>query len=103
MVRAMTRDEALARLRAALPDLRERYGIVRLGLFGSVARNEARVDSDVDLVAEFAPGARAGVFELFAMERQLSRMLGCRTTITGLARANAVLRASIERDLVHVE
>jgi predicted nucleotidyltransferase len=44
----MTREEAVRILRNALPGMKERYGIKELGIFGSVARNEARPDSDVD-------------------------------------------------------
>ena len=33
-------------------------GVVRLGLFGSFARDEANEDSDVDLLVEFVPGGK---------------------------------------------
>jgi len=50
----MTRSEALAILRREKPRLVERYGIKRIGLFGSVARDEAHSGSDVDVVLEVA-------------------------------------------------
>jgi len=75
---------------------------VRLGLFGSVARNEAGPDSDVDLVAEFAPDAKVGMFKLFDLEEELTLLLGRPAKITGMSRLNRVLKASIERDLVFV-
>ena len=34
-------------------DLCRRYGVRRLGLFGSVARGEERADSDIDFLVEF--------------------------------------------------
>ncbi len=47
----------LEELRAAISDigaeLRERYGISRLAIFGSWVRGEQRADSDVDLLVEF--------------------------------------------------
>lgn len=46
-------DEVLARLRAALPELQQRYPIARLGVFGSFARGEQRPDSDVDVLVDF--------------------------------------------------
>jgi hypothetical protein len=46
-------DDILAPLRAKLPELRRRYPIASLGLFGSFARNEARADSDLDILVEF--------------------------------------------------
>jgi hypothetical protein len=33
-------------------------GVRRLALFGSVQRNEARADSDVDVLVEFEPGQK---------------------------------------------
>lgn len=42
--------EILEQLRTLKPQLAERYAIDRLGLFGSVAREEARPTSDIDVV-----------------------------------------------------
>jgi predicted nucleotidyltransferase len=99
----MTRDETLARLKAALPDLRARYGVVRLGLFGSVARNEAGPDSDVDLVAEFAPDAKIGMFKLFDLERVLTDLIGRPAVISAISQMNPYVRASVARDLVYAQ
>jgi predicted nucleotidyltransferase len=44
----MKRDEAIACLKQHEPELKQ-LGVERLVLFGSVARNEAGEDSDVDL------------------------------------------------------
>ena len=45
----------------ALRALCHRYHIERLELFGSRARNEARPDSDVDVIVTFAPGHTPGM------------------------------------------
>jgi hypothetical protein len=97
----MTRAEALTALRAAAPELRARFGVTRLGLFGSIARDEARPDSDVDLVAEFDAGAKLSAFGLLELEARLSELLGRPTRIAALSRMNKVLRASVDRDLVY--
>jgi predicted nucleotidyltransferase len=49
----MRRQEALAALRGYLPELRREFGVRHLALFGSTARDEAREDSDLDLLVEF--------------------------------------------------
>jgi predicted nucleotidyltransferase len=50
--RAMRRDEVLGVLRAHLSDLTS-FGVKSLALFGSVARDEAGPESDLDLLVEF--------------------------------------------------
>jgi predicted nucleotidyltransferase len=49
----MNRDEVLALLSSHLLDMQQRFGFQALALFGSVGRNEANVDSDVDVLVEF--------------------------------------------------
>jgi uncharacterized protein len=58
-------EHVIATLRAHETELRQ-AGIRRLSLFGSVARDDANVDSDVDLAAELDPEARIGLFALSA-------------------------------------
>lgn len=55
---ALTRDEAICRLQAVEAEIR-RLGVRRLALFGSVLRNEARPDSDVDVLVEFIPSEKS--------------------------------------------
>jgi uncharacterized protein len=43
----------LEQLRAAVPEMRERFGVKRIGVFGSAARGEAGPESDVDVLVEF--------------------------------------------------
>jgi predicted nucleotidyltransferase len=46
------REDALAILRRSEGGLKERYGITRMGIFGSVARDEFSEGSDVDVVVQ---------------------------------------------------
>lgn len=48
------RDEALTVLTQIKPQLEKQFGVTSLALFGSTARDEAREDSDVDLLVTFA-------------------------------------------------
>jgi predicted nucleotidyltransferase len=50
---ARDRDAIIARLRMLAAPLRARWGIRIIGVFGSVARGEARDDSDVDLLVTY--------------------------------------------------
>ncbi len=51
IIRAMNRAEVMARLKAAEPALRAR-GVASLYLCGSYARDEARPDSDIDIMVD---------------------------------------------------
>jgi len=47
-----TKDEVLSQLQQVKPVLVSEYGLKRIGLFGSFARNEQNNDSDIDIVIE---------------------------------------------------
>jgi hypothetical protein len=67
-----------------------RHRIRRLALFGSILRDDFGPDSDVDVLVEFAPDAHVGLFELYDMEEEFSRLAGGRkvdiNTPAGLSR-----------------
>ncbi|MBI4797865.1 MAG: nucleotidyltransferase family protein [Desulfarculus sp.] len=58
-----------------LPVLR-RYGVVRAGIFGSVARGEARPDSDLDLLVEYRPAPRMSLYDLVDLYEELCQAAG---------------------------
>jgi hypothetical protein len=62
--------------RERIAEFCRRNHIRKLSLFGSVLRDDFRPDSDVDVLAEFEPGAVVGLIRLAGMEIELSEMLG---------------------------
>ena len=50
------KEEVLRKLEAKMPEIRDRFGIESLSLFGSVARGEDTSSSDIDILYTFAPG-----------------------------------------------
>ena len=71
----MRRAEAMAILNAALPELRSRYAVRDIAVFGSVARDEAGPGSDVDVLVEFEVGQAGGYFKFFALQEDLERRM----------------------------
>ncbi len=49
----MRRDVAISTLRGYLPAILRHFGVRRIALFGSTARDEARDDSDLDILVDF--------------------------------------------------
>lgn len=64
-----------------LAEFCRRNQIRRLSLFGSVLREDFGPDSDVDVLVEFEPEARVGLFALARMEMELSELLGHRVDL----------------------
>ena len=96
----MNRREVLEILREYFRDNAQKYGLKRLGLFGSVARGEARDTSDVDVVVEFE---RPNLFHQAAIMLDLMERFGCPVDVVALwERMNPRLRHRIEEDVIYV-
>jgi hypothetical protein len=105
----MQRDEVIARLKQHRAQL-EALGVLRMYLFGSVAREEADEDSDVDLMVDLdeGPGGRKDLFSAFdvgGIQFKLVELLG--RSVDLVVRADALepgrrLRDVAERQLVDV-
>jgi predicted nucleotidyltransferase len=72
-------DQLRATLRGQLPLLADRYGVASLGLFGSYVRQEARPDSDLDILVRFH--RTPGLLRLIELENYLSDLLGLRVDL----------------------
>ncbi len=66
-------------LRAHLPELRERYSVKSLGVFGSYVRGEQKKRSDLDVLVEFerAPS----LFKYGELEDHLSDLIGIKVDL----------------------
>lgn len=69
----MRRDQILSVLREHQPEL-DSLGVSSLALFGSVARDEAGPESDVDILVEF--DRPVGLFEFVRLQMRLEVLLG---------------------------
>jgi predicted nucleotidyltransferase len=96
----MQRDEVIAKLKQHEADLR-RLGVEHLFLFGSTARNEARLDSDVDLFFDY-PRGTFGLYELIDVKDAAAFILGCKADIMTRDSIHRRLRASIEAEAIPV-
>jgi uncharacterized protein len=95
-----TADQVIATLREHEAELRA-AGIRHVDLFGSVARNEAGPDSDIDLLVDLDPAARIGLIRLAALERRLRELLGRPVELQPEPVEQPRLRANVERDRRH--
>lgn len=95
-----SRDQVIALLSQHLPEWRRRYGVQEMSLFGSLARNEATPQSDVDLCVSLDPPNPLSLVHFQqAVEHQLALRVDVFTRWPGM---NPALKEQIERDAVSI-
>ncbi len=96
----MTKDEILATLKSAEPELRAK-GVARAALFGSQVRGEAGADSDIDIMVEIDPAARLGLWEYVGVVDFIEEMFPTKVDVSNRASLKPHVRPSAERDAVY--
>lgn len=94
------RSDCLESLRGAAAFLRQRFGVRHLAVFGSVARGQARHDSDVDVLVTFEGPAD---FDRFMdLKFYLEELLGRPVDLVTRRALRPELREGIEREAIRV-
>ena len=96
----MNSNEAIAVLIAHRDDLRAR-GVQHAALFGSVARGEARPDSDVDIMIELDPNARIGVFQYAGIKQFIAELYSRPVDVVDRRSLKPHVRPSAESDAIY--
>ncbi len=99
----LTKEAVLQRLAAERPILAERYGVRRIGLFGSFAYGRPGEESDIDLVVDLERPLGLGFVELAEhLERLLGRKIDLLTPAGLASMREARVRDSIAGRIVYV-
>lgn len=94
-----TKSECIKLLQSCSGVLRQRFGVHTLRLFGSVARNEQKATSDVDVCVEMDPK----LYLFVELGLFLEELLGCHVDVVRMNRnMNAFLKKEIEKDGITV-
>lgn len=96
----MNRDDVLRTLAVFLDQEKQEYGIIRLGVFGSAARDEMSDASDVDIVVEIL---KPDLLTLVGIKQDLEERLDRPVDIVRYRGSmNAFLKTRIDREAVYV-
>lgn len=96
----LNRERVLETLRLIKKDLEKQYGITKLGIFGSVARNESTESSDIDIVFDVSvPNIFTTVHLKQDLERKLDRSIDI---VRYREKMNPFLKQRIDRDGIYV-
>lgn len=96
----MRKDETLKLLTQHKPELIRLFGITDLALFGSTVRDEARPDSDIDVLVSFDGPATSKRY--FGVQFYLEDLLGCPVDLVTDKALRPQLRPYVEASAIHV-
>ncbi|MGH2457831.1 MAG: nucleotidyltransferase family protein, partial [Chloroflexota bacterium] len=74
------------------------FGVGSIAIFGSVARDEAATESDVDVLVEFE--RPVGYFEFFDLEQYLEQILGCKVDLFTANSLREDIRAEVLKEAI---
>ncbi len=95
----MQRETILRILSAHKEELSAKYGVTRLGIFGSVAREEASSASDVDIIVEMPPD----LFKMVHMKEDLEEILNAPVDLIRYHKfLDDYLKRRIEHEAIYV-
>jgi predicted nucleotidyltransferase len=97
----MTRADVITCLKSVEPALRA-LGVEGVYLFGSIARDDGREDSDVDIFVDPVPGARFGFERYFDIKEMIETALARSVDLGTRSMLHPTLRPIIEREAVRV-
>ena len=96
----MKREEVLSILKVYKKDFSKKYGILEIGVFGSIARNEAGNDSDVDICIKIK---NPYPFSMVHIKEDIECRVKKHVDIIRIReKMNPYLRQRIEKDAVYV-
>ena len=96
-----TIDEILAYLRARKRFLYERYGVTRMGIFGSFVQGGQTITSDIDMVIELEE-SRKDIHSFLQLKRYLEKELSRKVDMGFEHSLKSVLREKIKEKIIYV-
>ena len=96
----MEKQVVLSKLKDCIEEIRQRFSVRTLAIFGSIARDEAADNSDVDVLVVFD---RKASFDLFMdLKFYLEELLGLRVDLVTDKALRPQVRRIIEGELIDV-
>ena len=93
------KEEVLRKLGEHLPEIRERFFIETLGIFGSVSRGEDTPESDVDVLYDFRDG-KGNMHTFSDFTQYIEELLGRDADFVSLKWISPRLRSYVEKDMI---
>ncbi len=80
-IKPLNLEKLISILKDYKKELKKRYGVKEIGVFGSFVRGEDKKKSDLDILVEFEEEAKIGLLKFVNMENYLSELLGVKVDL----------------------
>jgi predicted nucleotidyltransferase len=95
-----TKTEVIETIKLNKHRIEAEFGVTKIGVFGSVARGEAKERSDIDIAVEMKSENKFRNF--MALERYLKKLLGKQIDLGIESTLKPSVRAEIKKEIVYV-
>ena len=96
----MKKSDVITILKNHRVEFEQQFNVAALSLFGSVVRDEAGPDSDVDFLVEFTKPV--GLFQFIGLQQRLEELLDCRVDIGTPRSLKLHLRDDVLQEAIRV-
>ena len=93
------KEDVLAKLKENLPEIRERFFVDTIGIFGSVSRGEDTLESDVDVLYRFRKG-RGGMHDMAGLYEYLKELFGREVDVISFDYISPLIEEKVRADSI---
>ncbi|KIM04756.1 MAG: DNA polymerase III subunit beta [Sulfurovum sp. AS07-7] len=97
----MKKSDILEYLKSHKQDFYERFGIIKIGLFGSFARDEQHESSDIDVAIEIEKEKKS-LSNFFAIRRELEEKFGKKVDLGIESTLKPIIKEYVQKEIIYV-
>lgn len=98
--KASNLERIISILKEHKAELKEKYGVKEIGIFGSYVRGEYKEKSDLDILVEFEEGAKIGLLKFVNLENCLSDLIGFKVDLVEKSALKPRIGKNILREVI---
>ncbi|AGK61271.1 putative nucleotidyltransferase [Archaeoglobus sulfaticallidus PM70-1] len=102
MIRDISVDGIKRILKKHEKELKEKFGVKEIGVFGSYVRGEQKKDSDIDILVEFYPQTEMDLIKFVELEEYLSELLGIKVDLVMKSALKPRIGKRILKEVVYI-
>ncbi|OFV68299.1 MAG: nucleotidyltransferase [Candidatus Syntrophoarchaeum caldarius] len=102
MIKDISVDEIKRTLKKYKSELKEKFGVKEIGVFGSYVRREQKKGSDIDILVEFHPDTEMDLIKFVELEEYLSKLLGIKVDLVMKSALKPRIGKRILKEVVYI-